>query len=512
MPNAIAIEIDYHDGTSVKTRYVTDVASFVTTPTDTPANIAFLPRLAGQSAYSINAVADAATFGISEAGFGQIELSNNDGALDAWINDGFAGRRIVIRRGDVAAAYPSGWSTIFTGVQAVVEVGYKRLTITFGDRQANLRKPLQTSFYGGTNALPNGVDGVADIKGKPRPRVYGRCKKVAPVLVNTSALIYEASDKQAVINAVADGGGVLVAGAAYTSQAQMESTAPAASQYRVWAPVGGPTYFRLGSSPAKVITCDVDAAGGTAAFTCAQVLRAIALDAGFAAGEISASDVTALDAASAAVCGVYMDGTQSALDLMNFVAGSIGACFWVDALGVLRMFRIVAPSGLPVTTLTKVELGQVDSIATRDQGRGVPAWRVEVNYQRYFRVQSTTETIGAAESIRADLMQEYRRVSSEDATVKTRHTNSPTLQFITALDSQSDAQAEADRRLTLYKANRIMLKCDCRLQSAVLAACVPGAIVSLLLPRFGCDAGKLFMVLGAVVDLRQNRAELTLWG
>ncbi|MCA3068633.1 MAG: hypothetical protein ING73_17175 [Rhodocyclaceae bacterium] len=511
MADVLAIELKYHDGTSEKTRYVTDAAKFVTKPTDTPANIAFLPRLMNRSVYAVNAIRDASTFGNSEASFGQIEIVN-EGALDSWLNDGVAGREIIIRRGDDAAAYPAGFQTIFRGLQATIESAIDKIIITFADRQQLLQKPLQRTFFAGSNSLPNGLEGVADLKGKPKPRIYGRCKKVPLQIVNTARLIYQTSDKEAAVTAVFDGGLALTAGAAYASQAAMEATAPAAGQYRVWQPAGAAAFVRLGSSPAKVITADVDAAGTASDWTVAQIMKQVAIDAGFSAGDIFAADVTALDAANSAVVGFALNDTSTAMQVMNAVAASIGAVFWTDALQRLRMFRVAAPSGTPVATLTKAEIITIERSATRDAGFGVPCYRVELDYRRYWRTQSTIDTVSAVEADRPDLAEQYRRVSSVDASIQTKHLNAPVLTFQTLLDVEAAAQSESDRRLTLYKASRQLLRVTAVVRSDVLALLTAGSLVTILLPRFGCDAGALFLVLGVEYTLKENKVTLTIWG
>jgi hypothetical protein len=509
--DVLAIELKYHDGASEKTRYVTDAAKFITKPTDTPANIAFLPRLLNRSIYAVNAISDASTFGNSEASFGQLEIVN-EGALDSWVNDGVAGREIIIRRGQSTAAYPAGFQTIFRGLQANIEATIDKVIITFADRQQLLLKPLQTTFFAGNNTLPNGLEGVADLKGKPKPRIYGRCKKVPLQIVNTSRLIYQASDKQAAVTGVFDGGAALTAGAAYSSQADMETNAPAAGNYRVWQPANAPAFVRLGSSPAKIITADIDAAGTSADWTAAQVMKQIAIDAGFSAGDILAADVTALDAANSAVVGFALNDTSTGMQAMNAVAASVGAVFWTDALQRLRMFRLAAPSGTAVARLTKSEIISIDRIASRDNGFGVPAYRVELDYRRYWKTQSTTETVNAVEAARPDLAAQYRRVTSTDASIQTKHLNAPILTFQTLLDDVTDAQNESDRRLTLYKANRQMLRVTAVVRTDVLALLTPGSLVTILLSRFGCDAGSLFLVLGVEYALKENKVTLTIWG
>ena len=77
-----------------------------------------------------------------------------------------------------------------------------------------------------------------------------------------------------------DGGVALTSGAAYASQADMETTAPSVGQYRVWINASG-SYFRLGSSPVYQITADVTA-HSAANSTTAQILKAMALAAGIA--------------------------------------------------------------------------------------------------------------------------------------------------------------------------------------------------------------------------------------
>lgn len=509
--DVLAIELKYHDGTSEKTRYITDAARFITKPTDSPANIAFLPKLANRSVYAVNAVRDASTFGNSEASFGQLELIN-EGALDAWVNDGVAGREITVRRGLIGAAYPSGFQTIFRGLQANIEANNDRIIITFTDRQQLLQQPLQKTFFAGNNSLPNGLEGAADLKGKPKPRIYGRCKKVPLQIVNTSRLIYQASDRQAAVSGVFDGGAALTAGATYTSQVDMETNAPAAGQYRVWSS-GSSTYVRLGSSPARVITADVDASGTASDWTAAQIMKQVAIDAGFSAGDVLNTDVTALDAANSAVCGFAMTtDVVTGMQVMNALASSIGAVFWTDALQRLRMFRISAPAGASVATLTKAEIITIERIATRDSGFGVPCYRVELDFQRYWRTQTTNETVNAVEAARPDLASQYRRVTSTDTSIQTKHINAPILTFQTLIDDATAAQNECDRRLTLYKAQRQMLRVTAVVRTEVLALLTAGSLVTILLPRFGCNAGALFLVLGVEYALKENKVTLTIWG
>src|SRR5574340_223539 len=126
---------------------------------------------------------------------------------------------------------------------------WKEIAIRIKNRQLELNTPIQTTKYAGTNSLPDGLEGVSDIQGKSKPLLFGQCKNITPVLVNTSRLIYQVNDGAIITTnaAVYDNGVALTKGADYASQADMETNAPAAGAFRLWL-AGG--YFRLGSTPA----------------------------------------------------------------------------------------------------------------------------------------------------------------------------------------------------------------------------------------------------------------------
>lgn len=511
MPKITTLEIGYHDGTAARLLTVSDRVGFVTTGADTPPHTAFLPSANQIGSFSVNAVRVGATTGNSESAFGGVELQNVGGAYDFMSEYGFTGRTVTIRQGDSGAAYPGEFVTVFAGVIAKAEFSNAAVKFTITDRQATLKLPLQNAFYGGTNALPAGIDGVAtDLKGKPKPRVYGQVRKAPPVLVNTSRLIYQLSDKNGSVSAVFDGGAALTAGAAYSSQADMETTAPSAGQYRVWASAAG-IFIRLGSSAVRGVTVD---AADTSSGSAAQLLKLIAIDAGIASGDISAADVTALDALNAAVCGYYVSGTESAITAMDFVANSIASFYYFNALQALRIGRIDAPIGSAVLTLTTADIQTLERTTTSDAGGGVPCKRVELQYQPYWLVQPPSAVVGSVtEAVRAELTQEFRTVSDQDLSITTMHLNAPILQFTTALDSAAAAQAECTRRLNLYKAARMPLTVNCvGLRTTDLALCVPGAVVRVVFPRFGLSAGRDFIVLGYTVNLNKDAVQLDLWG
>ncbi|MFC7515100.1 hypothetical protein ACFQUU_08800 [Herbaspirillum sp. GCM10030257] len=492
---------------TLQTFYLSDT-DLATTPTDTPANQAFVPRLIDAGRLGVNAFSDGRTGGGTKLETGEIVIANADGVLDDWINYSFDGRPVKIRSGEPGAAYPAGFALILSGTVESIDASFETIIVRLRDKQFILDKPVLSNQYAGNNALPNGLEGLAtDLKGRRKPRAYGKVFNVAPPLVNTLRLIYEVG-VAATVDAVYDRGLVLTAGAAYASQADMEANAPAAGQYRAWA-AGG--YIRLGSNPAGLITADLTQGATAAARTAGQILQQLALSAGLTAGEVSAADVTALDALNSAVVGIWLDGETTFREAMDQVAASIGAYYAFDSTGLLRMGRLSTPAGAPVATLELYDYKRdVQRQAPRDNG--VPIWRATVRHSRIWNVQGSDLAGGVAADRRAYLAEEARAEKTEDAAIKTQWTLAGEAEFETLLTSAADAQAEAARLLALYKVRRDIFEVPVPISYLSANPLRIMDLVQMKMPRFGMAAGRLFRVLGIRIELGNKQALLTLWG
>ena len=226
---------------------------FTTAPGDTPGNKSFLPCVSDPGSIGLHAFSDGRTGGQTKLESGEITLINVDGKLDDWVRFSFDGRPLVIRAGD-GGAYPSAFAPVLVATVEAVEFTWEKVVVKIKDKQYLFDTPILTALYGGTNVLPAGLDGLTtDLKGKARPRAFGSVSNVSPPMVNTSLLIFEVGVCNSV-DLVYSNGAALTAGAAYTSEADMEANAPAAGYFRAW-PAGG--YFRIGSYSAEQITADV---------------------------------------------------------------------------------------------------------------------------------------------------------------------------------------------------------------------------------------------------------------
>jgi hypothetical protein len=488
---------------ATQTFYVAD-DRFATAPTDTPASVAFEPRLLDPGSLGRHAYSDGRTGGATRLETGEIIIANADGALDGWIGYSFDARPVTIRQGS-AGAYPGGFITLLSATADGIEANGDKIVVRLRDRQYLFDQPVCTAAYAGNNSLPNGLEGTADdLKGSKKPRGWGKVYNFAAPCVNTSRNIFEVGACQSV-NAVYEGGAVLTAGAAYTSQSDMETNVPAAGTFRAWA-AGG--YYRINTTPSAQITADVtySTAGNS---TAAQIIKALALDAGIAGGDISSSDVTALDTACSYVLGIVLRDDSSYLRALDDIANSIGAWYGFDTAGVLRMGRLAAPSDTPALTLNEWDVLAIERRPPRDGG-GIPIWRATVAHSRNYTVQ-TSGLLGAATAARrAWVAEDYRRTASEDASIKTQWKLSGAMEAETLITAAADAAAESARLRDLYKLRRDVF--DITVPAAAAAGIDLMAVGRVVYPRFGLAAGRDFRLIGQTLDLARDRITLTLWG
>lgn len=493
-------------GTTTVLRYASK--PYTTKPTDTPVNTFYDDRITNPASISRSLYSNGTTSGASRVNYGAVELSNVDGGLDSILKYSFDGRSLVIKIGNEGDAY-SAFTTILNGTMEQVEFTFSKVTILARDKLAIVDMPLQTTLYAGNNALPDGVEGVADIAKSPKPLLYGQVFNIAPIMVNSSKLTYQINDGaiQSVSN-VYDKGIALTAGADYANVTALHAASPASGTFVTCLALG---YIRLGAVPTGLLTCDATQGAASSNRTVAQILKAMALKAGIASGDINASDVTALDTANNSVIGIWIDGADSAMVAMDKVAQSIGAYFGFDALGSLRMGLFTAPTGSATLEIDINNILSIEHSRTNDTDKGIPAWRVNLSYQKNYSVQDFDLAGAVTAARRSVLSLPALTKSAEDTAIKTQYTLAPTIEKESLLVDATAAQTEATRLLNLYKTSRDLYTVTIALD---LTTTLPDLnnIVNITMNRFGLNSGKLFKIIGIESDYSKNRATLTLWG
>ena len=520
---------------TLKTFYLSD-ENFVTAPTDTPADVAFDAALLDPGSIGINAFGDGRTGGGTKLEIGEMIIANNDGTFDDWLNYSFDGRPAVIRYGQ-GGPYPASFQTILTCTVDAVEASFKQIVVRLRDKQYLFTQQLLSNRYGGTNVLPDGVDGTAaDLKDKVKPRVFGSVLNITPAFVNTSKLTYQVNDGLvADIPAVYDRGVALTRGADFNTIAALQASTPAAASYVTCLAEG---LFRLGSAFAGLITADV--VERAAPRTVGQTLRSIAMLAGVPPSDVSSADVDALDVVNPALIGIYINGTDTFQAVMDQVALSIGAYYGFDANGMLRMGVLTEPTGAEAVTIYPYDiLSDVSRRSPKDNGREV--WSVTNNYGRVWTVQASDLAGSVQPDRKAFLALQYRTAAATDPAVKNRVLLAGTIENTTLLVDADAAAAEAARQLALFKVRRSIYEIPVDL--SVVTSNPVGLInvVKVVIDRFGLSRsvvpkltwafnstsfspafsipggtttmeGKLFRLIGFRVELIKKRAILTVWG
>ncbi|WP_136414836.1 hypothetical protein [Herbaspirillum sp. ST 5-3] len=526
------VEIDgYNKATGLEeTLRFCDGLAYRLRPTETPANALYRPFVLDPGWCRVDVFSKPGQY--SHVTPGEVILQDMSGSLGAQlINYAFDGRRIVMRIGDRGAAYPVGFVTVINGtLDGQPTFNWDRIIFRPADLTAAMRKPLQTERYAGDNVLPNGVEGVDDLKGRVKPIVLALASNMTPQLVNTSKLIYHVSipvgTAAVSVSAGRDKGVPLVAGAAYVSIADMLTNAPAAGQYRVLSNAVDGCYVRLGSSPAGAFT--LDAAYGTATDrTHAQVWRRILLYAGVAPEAISDADVAALDAALPAEIefAVFDETTVDAV--LTDVATSAGSGWIGDELGIYRITQWSAPAGTPVATLSTPRMDSMGIADPVGNGDVAPAYLVTVQWGRNWTVQPDSALGGDKTSVsdpvrapggragiaaRAWLAVETRTVTARDLSVQTAHKNAVELALTSLIADQAAAQSFANAQLALYGVDRHMTQLSQWLSPAQIDVIRPGVVVTVKETRWAYDAGRMMRVAGVKIDRGTGKTELNCWG
>jgi len=505
-----AAEIEYRDAdTGMLAMLYVASRTFATGAADTPAHTPFRGCLEQPALMRREVFGARTSQGASRITVGELLLDNLQGDLDWLRRHGHDGRRVVIRAGYPGQPYPSAWATVLTGTRAGATWSTNQVSLRLRDRDALLDQPISSATYGGTNVLPDGVDGTPnDLKGKRKPRLYGRALNVAPPCVNTDRQVYQVNDGAADVTAAYHRGSALTRGADYASQAEMLANDPAAGYYRVWPAAG---MFRIGLTPTGPVTCDAVEGATIADRCCARIMARIANGpGGVNPADINGSEIDALAALAPYEAGHWFAGDETIRSAINGFAGSVGAWWIVDNLGRFRTARLEPVSGEPVLSITPRNADQPEFVASADDGNGIPNWRARLRYAVNHTVM--TDVAGSVSADRvAWLKLDARELVAELPDIKAAHPLSDEIVFDTWLLDAADAQAELTRRHAIYSVARDWIKVTAYLSLDVLLALDLGAVVSLVWPRYDYDQGVPMRVMGIQPDHAAGVADLTLW-
>lgn len=452
--------------------------------------------------------------GRSFTAIGEIEIQNDDGYFDAWLEDSWGGRDIEMRLGDPDWARED-YAVIRTGKSQGLEADDpSTLRLLFRDRVGELDKQIQL------DTVDDGENGEVEI-----PLAYGHVFHAVPVLVDSANREYQVHDgavEDVCVQLYVDG---LASGIGVT---KFNSTGK----------------FRLASKPSGRVTVEAKGAkpAGTWLEKPGEIMRHIVVDKGGLAdpGDIDTAAFSAFDAGAPTI-GIYVDRPANILTVLDDIAATNRAWFGFDRSGKFTVGRIAAPtSGASVLTLRSSLQQIVGTIVATPEGP--PRYKTRVGYQpvwgrlsldeeelerragkkyrkhRKAKMRAMYVDPAAAEELREYVERGYRVAEYEDAaaaTIQTEHLDAEVPEVEeTLISSETDAIAEATARQGLF--NQVRFSCEFTAYATPFLIEV-GDVVTVyddpkdFAGRFGFAEGRAVTVIGVVETPGDGRVEITGW-
>ena len=291
----------------------------------------------------------------------------------------------------------------------------------------------------------------------------------------------------------------------------MQTNAPAAGTYRV-VPAEG--YFRLGSTPAGTVTVDcMDGTSATLAPTVGNLAHQVLTQLLSVADEnINLPDITTLNTANSSDVGIYVDAETTGTPVLDFLCGSIGAWYGFDRLGLFRLKQVSLPLTSPIMTLDTSMINTFEMLNMADSPNGVPVKRVNINWRKNYTVQAASEVAGTVDpDKRNQIGLEFRQAYDEDITVLVPHPLAGEMDLDSAFYDDPTA-TECPRLMAIYSTRRDRLQVTLKIRPGLEDLLNLGENVTVVLPRYGYNAGKIRKIISYDLDCENSNVTLVLWG
>lgn len=445
------------------------VVPYTTTPDDATPNVRYDALIKGGVGYRESLSLD----GGSTGSYASIELHNEDGSLDAWLGDVWRNRAIRVYYGDVTWER-ADYRLVAAGVVDRCEQSRDTVTITLVDKLEQLDAAVTETLLGGSGQEADRL----------MPVTLGECHNITPRLYDASIheYRYHGGATERLIE-VRDRG-VPVPHTAIT---------------------GG---FRLSRDPDGAVTASVQGhSSGGYRYQIAPLVELLATeygpdDARFVGADLDTANLTAFNPANPQPVGLYLDQNATVLQSIVELAASVGAQAIMSRTGQLRLLRVHLPaSGTPaVIRPSDYEAGSLEIVGHSRVIAGVrlgycPNWTPRQNIAE-----------GVPSEHRDLYAQEWLAVTARDGAVaSTYRISTEAEQENTVLLRKTDAQAEADRRLSLWKVPRTVIKVR---GFAQLLGLELGQAATIYGDRFGLDSGKTGQIVGLYPDWVAGRCEV----
>ena len=457
---AVLVEAKYYD-TSEKVRYMA-THSFVSKPTDTPANIVYddlivsVPTIQSQVGMAF--------------GVGDIDLVN-DGSLDVWLNDAWDGRGLSLLIGDPTWARDDFRQIASLVTESFEVVNNNKMRLRVRDKREKLNINTQNNYYTSGEAF-----------GKPIPLTVGQVFNLTPVLINASTHQYQVHDGQ--INAITD---VRDNGVSVSFTANLTTGT-----------------FVLSSQPSGVITCDVQGAkpSGTYHTKTADIVEYLSKREALVTADIDAASIASFNTTVPYAVGFYIASRQNLISVIDKLMNSVGAYWLFNRAGKMVLWQL--------NNLTNSPSAYFDSDDVLDNtfkfvSSNLPYARAAIGYHKNFTRQ--TNLAGSVNEANRNLYQGDNLISTADnSSIITAHPLAVKPEPLdTLITTLTNANTESARVLALNNAVRFVYEATFSTGPFEIKL---GDEISVVYPRFGFENGKNVIVVGLDEQPSSNKIKV----
>lgn len=436
--------------------------------------------------------------------FGDVELANNAGELDAWLNYVWKNRSLKVYYGGLpvpgsSVTLSNNFELVFDGVCVDIDAKSRQtLNLKIRDKLEKLNTPVSEeligNYYKGQLVLESVV--VNQNRNLLKPQVYGEVHNISAILTDPTELEFmiAAGPVERIVEVLDNGVPV-----SYTTVQETGTPFLPAGSFRLDAPLQGTcTASVQGTARTVNVAANTytDVYSPTISNTILNLLK-------FTGRGLDYSDIDAssFNNLGSEACGVYLNSRTNVLAICQELAKSAGLTLAVTRTGKVKLVRLAIPE---ISTIT-ISDGDMLLNSLRIVNKPAVVGAVKLGYARNFTVQTGLVT-GIPEEHKDLLAKEYLEVLAKSPlTISTYDLDSEPVLEATSLVNRAEAQAVAESKLELFKIPRVVYAMTCTSKQLSLDIGTPVTLVS---SRYGLNSGKKGLIISTKPDWLAGKIEI----
>jgi hypothetical protein len=402
---------------------------------------------------------------------GDIEIHNAGGALDSWLDDNWTNEPIQVFVGDVR--WPrADFRQIFVG--RVVDIdGTKtrdKLNLRLRDKFQRLNAQVTETQMGAGAANPEAL----------KPVLLGEAHNITPKVKSSSTKEYQFNDvaSERLIEVRTDG---------KKRTTITESLATGSFTFTDAVGPGAVTCSAQGVKP-----------DGTYSNRIAPLIKYLVKSRGKASERFTDADLDLVsladfDAAHPQVVGRYLAERENVIETCHQLASSIGAQFVPTRTGLAKLIQISFPTTATTEIRANVQIDRSISLVAQTDVVGA----VRIGYCRNYTLQPNLPTSLPPEHKELFGEEWLTAIATDPTVIAAYGLDAAPAQQNTDLQREDEAQAEAQRRLDIFKVKRKTYRFEGTPANMLLEL---GQAVKLFSNRYQLSAGKVGIVTSLSPD------------